>query len=155
MIASGGDDTDHIEVNDSLNSLLVDYLVTPTSVTSTNSADAPVGQTPRTFGGLEFDDTIEFLRLDCTDGRNTIVVQPSLDTQFYIDGNKPLSGTVNPDKGDYLQLDTTGTTGRKLTTTGVGAGKWTFTSAHKAGRFREHRAVQSFELGGRRFRRRE
>ena len=140
VTVSGGSGTDHIAVNDSgsvatPNTLLVDYNVTPTSVTSTNSADAPGTQVARTFGGVDFDNTVESLRLDATDGRNTIVVHPSLDTQFYIDGNKPTSGTVNASKGDSLQLDTTGTTGRKLTSTGLGAGQWTFTSAHKAVQF--------------------
>ena len=48
VIIDGGDDSDRVQVNDdgASNTLLVDYLVTPTSVTSTNSADAPSGQAP-------------------------------------------------------------------------------------------------------------
>ena len=131
----GGGGTDHIFVEDHGNALVVDYLVTPTDLTSFNSDDAPPTQVTRTFGGLSYDSSDEFLRLDCSDGKNTIEVQPSLYTEFYIDGNLPAPGTVCPDDGDFLKLDTAGTTGRRISFTSRGTGEWTFTSAHKAVKF--------------------
>jgi hypothetical protein len=133
--AVGGVGTEHIVVNDSGNTLVVDYVVKPDSVTSTNSPDAPPGQVDRTFAGLIFDGTTEFLRLDCTDAKNTIEVHPSLDTEFYIDGNLPAPGTVCSDDGDFLKLITDGTTGRRISFTDRGAGKWSFTSGHKDVKF--------------------
>ncbi len=132
---SGAAGVDRIVVNDAGNTLLVDYIVTPTSVTSTNADDAPPDQPARTFKELGYDGTSEFLRLDCTDARNTIEVHPSLDTEFYIDGNLPAPGTVCAEDGDFLKLITTGTTGRRISFTERGTGQWTFTSPHKAVKF--------------------
>ena len=68
-------------------------------------------------------------------------VQPSLDTEYFIHGNSPESGTVCAKQGDYLQLDTkTGfpadpegldTSGRKLTITSRGTGYWDFATDHQ------------------------
>ncbi|MDX1946933.1 MAG: FG-GAP-like repeat-containing protein [Pirellulaceae bacterium] len=126
LAAVGSDD--QIIVEDGGNTLLVDYLVTPTSVTSSNSPDAPGSQPARTFGGLTYDATTEYLRLNASDAKNVIEVQPSRDTTYHIDGNLPAPGEVCPDDGDFLKLDTKTipAADRLLEIFRRGEGKWTF-----------------------------
>jgi hypothetical protein len=85
----------------------------------------------RAFAGVSYDATMDYVRVDGTDDVNTFDVRPSLTTQYYIDGNLPAPGGCLPGGGDYLRLDTTGTTGRKLHITAPGAGFWSFTSGHR------------------------
>src|SRR5207253_340563 len=56
------------------------YLVGPNSVTSNG---------PRTFAGVGFDGSLDFVRLDGTDQANIFDVTPSPTTQFCINGNCP------------------------------------------------------------------
>ncbi|MBL8794479.1 MAG: FG-GAP repeat protein [Planctomycetia bacterium] len=117
----GGDD--RIIVNDTNHTQdAVNYVLTPTSLTS---------DLGRKDSGLTYDGGTEFLRLDGTDGINVFTVSPSQDTEYHIDGNLPAPGLLPPPGGDYLKLDTTGTTGRKLHIASVGAGFWGFTSDHQ------------------------
>ena len=118
-------------INDRAKAGNFNYLLTPTSLTNEANPDQP-GLT-RPFAGVFYDGTMESVRLDGTDQANVFDVQPSLSTKFYIDGNLPAPGTVIPDEGDYLKLDTetTHTRGRHLNITARGAGSWTFTSRHK------------------------
>jgi hypothetical protein len=94
--------------------------------------DEPDPSAPaRVFAGVAYDSTMDYVRVDGTDDVNIFDVRPSLTTQYYIDGNLPASGQCLKGGGDYLRLDTTGTTGRKLHITGPGAGFWSFTSGHR------------------------
>jgi len=85
----------------------------------------------RVFAGVAYDSTMDYVRVDGTDDVNIFDVRPSLTTQYYIDGNLPPPGQCLKGGGDYLRLDTTGTTGRKLHITSPGAGFWSFTSGHR------------------------
>jgi FG-GAP-like repeat/PLAT/LH2 domain/FG-GAP repeat len=85
----------------------------------------------RAFAGVSYDATMDYVRLDGTDDVNIFDVRPSLTTQYFIDGNLPPPGQCLKGGGDYLRLDTTGTTGRKLHITSPGAGFWSFTSGHR------------------------
>ena len=122
---------DTLYINDRAKAGNFNYLLTPTSLTNEANPDQP-GLT-RPFAGVFYDGTMESVRLDGTDQANVFDVQPSLSTKFYIDGNLPAPGTVIPDEGDYLKLDTetTHTRGRHLNITARGDGSWTFTSGHK------------------------
>lgn len=132
-IKARGGSGDRAFLDDSGTVAMVSYVVTPASVTSTRSPEAPVEQPERNFGGVTFDGTLELMRLDGTDAPNTFDVYPSLHTEYYIDGNLPAPGTVCSAAGDFLRLHTEGTTGRRLelTAPGSGNGRWTFTSGHK------------------------
>ena len=99
--------------------------------TSVENAVVSSPDTVRIFAGVFFDTTMEYVRLDGTDLGNVFDVRPSVDTQFYIDGNLPDPGECGPDGIDYLRLDLTGTTGRKLNSSGLGRGHWSFTSGHR------------------------
>jgi hypothetical protein len=127
---------DEIVIVDVEDMSLVDYLVTPTSVTSSNSPNAPSSQGVRRFPAIAYDASTERLRLEGTNGANTFDVQPSLYSTYFIDGNLPAPGTVCAKNGDYLKLDTKttfpahpqglDTSGRKLTITSRGSGYWDF-----------------------------
>ncbi len=132
---------DHIYSNDHGKLGRANYLITPTRV---EQFDLPASFVPSppianynpprpTFAGMDYDGTTEFLRIDGTDDVNIFNVQPSLDTDFTIDGRLPPGGIPIPGGGDYLMLDTqtTHTTGRHLHITALGQGFWDFTSAHK------------------------
>ncbi len=140
VVADGGaGSNDQITVLDNFgNGNIVDYLVTPTSVTSTNSPNAPGTQPARTFGGLTYSGSTEFLAVFGTDGPNVFDVQPSVDTRYFINGNLPAPGSVPAGDGDFLKLDTKttfpahpdglDTSGRRLSMTARGAGRWDFTA---------------------------
>ncbi|MCI0684277.1 MAG: autotransporter-associated beta strand repeat-containing protein [Gemmataceae bacterium] len=103
------------------------YLVGPSGVTTS---------VPRPFAGVFFDATMDTVRLDGTDDVNVFDTSPSTTTQFFIDGNLPPPGVCSPDGaagfgGDFLRLNTIGTTGRHLNTASVGKGHWSFTSGHQ------------------------
>ena len=143
ITVTGDQGADAVFVDDDANALLVDYLVTPQSVISTASADAPPSQVARTFGGLVYDGTTERLELYGTDANNIFEVQPSLDTRIFIDGNLPAPGTVCAQMGDFLKLDTETLTddspspavrvqGRRLHIVDRGKGTWSFTSPHQS-----------------------
>ncbi len=87
------------------------------------------------FAGIFYDGNAELLRMDGTDDVNIFNVKPSRLTEMYFDGNLPLPGVCMPGGGDYLRLNTAGTMGRRLFITGLGAGRWQFTSGHKYVRF--------------------
>jgi hypothetical protein len=130
IVGSGHPDggKDSLYVNDRRTSGQAGYLVTPTSITY-----QPGSPVTSRFASIEYDDTLEAVRLDVTDQANVIEVQPSLSTEFFIDGNLPAPGSVVPGQGDYLKLDTqtTGTAGHQLDITAPGSGSWTFTSGHQ------------------------
>lgn len=145
LVGNGG--SDQVEVDDHANSdgapatstndpaYGYNYLLTPSSVSNlTPTVDSvPV----RSFAGIIFnassnaaENTVTFLRLDCTDRTNKITVQPSMLTTFFVDGNLPVPGECRIDGGDYLQLDTSslinGTGYREIHITGLGEGYWNF-----------------------------
>lgn len=143
IVVDSGEGTDRIVLVDDGRSSAADYLVTPTSVSVTERASASgrlrvaaVG-----FGSLWYSGSTEFLDVLGTDGVNVFDVQPSLDTRYFIDGNLPAPGSVIASAGDFLKLDTKttfvadadglDTSGRRLTMTARGAGRWEFTSGHK------------------------
>ncbi len=129
---------DEIFINDRGFIGKINYLIDPVQVV--NLADPALPPRPN-FAGIMFDGTTEFLRLDGTDDVNVFCVRPSLDTEFYIDGNLPAPGTVCAEEGDFLKLDTDTPTpspmgdvpveGATLEIFGPGTGRWTFTSPHK------------------------
>ncbi|WP_417746822.1 matrixin family metalloprotease [Rosistilla oblonga] len=126
----GGEDNDRIYINDrggNGSAVEFHYLVEPNSVTDLPNPEA----SERTFKGVFFDGTTESLRLDGTDAANTFDVSPSPDTGFFIDGNLPEPQHVCAQNGDFLRLNTDGTTGRKLTITDVGEGFWAFDQPHQ------------------------
>ena len=135
-IDGGNGLSDRIFLFDDGNALSVDYLVTPSSVTSSRSPNAPPQQGPRTFGGLNYDGTTESLRVEGTQAANVFDVQPSLATRYFIDGNLPGLDNTLARNGDFLKLDTkttfpaspngADTSGRTLTITNRGEGSWTF-----------------------------
>lgn len=91
-----------------------------------------IGGLARTFAGIDYvGAALERFELSGTDNVNVFSVLPSTTTTFFVDGKLPVSGVALFGGGDYLNLDTTGTTGRMLGIDSVGAGRWTFTSAHK------------------------
>src|SRR5262249_19518552 len=95
------------------------------------NALAPRPVATRPFAGVFFDGTIDEMHLGGTNGVNVFDTTPSVNTQFFINGNLPAPGTAQPGGGDYLRLETNGTAGRAMHLTGAGAGYWNFTSAHR------------------------
>ena len=138
---NGTDRTDLIFIDDYAKVGRANYLITPTSVTSydlppTFVSAAPVGNVDPVrplFAGIDYDGSAEFLSMVGNDAVNIFNVQPSKDTEISFDGRLPVPGVAVLGGGDYLLLDTqtTGTTGRKLHSTGLGQGYWDFTSVHK------------------------
>ncbi len=126
-----GDNHDHVMVDDSASNLKVDYDVTPTSVSSSNAEDAETSQVLRTFGGLTYDGSAELLTVNGSQAPNIFDVAPSVHTEYFIDGNLPEPQHVCAVNGDFLRLNTDGTTGRKLTITDVGEGFWAFDQPHQ------------------------
>ncbi|MEI7781759.1 MAG: FG-GAP-like repeat-containing protein, partial [Planctomycetota bacterium] len=95
-----------------------------------------IGGLSRTFAGIDYvGASLERFELVGTDNVNVFTVLPSAATTFFVDGKLPVSGVALFGGGDYLNLDTTGTIGRKLGIESVGQGTWTFTSAHKPVQF--------------------
>ncbi len=126
-----GSGADSVYINDRGAILETNYLVTPSLVANELSENG----IRRAFAGIRYVNT-ESVRLDGTDLKNAFIVRPSTTTTFHIDGNLPAPGTVCPEDGDYLKLDTkttfpfdpTGrdTSGRKLSMTARGEGQWEF-----------------------------
>jgi len=143
IIVDSGLGSDRIVLVDDGRSTAADYLVTPTSVSVAERATAGVRVRSASagFGGLTYSGSTEFLDVLGTDGVNVFDVQPSLDTRYLIDGNLPVSGSVVAAAGDFLKLDTKttfaanpdglDTSGRRLTMTARGAGRWEFAAGHK------------------------
>lgn len=95
-----------------------------------------IGGLARTFAGIDYIGTsLERFELIGTDNVNVFTVLPSTTTTMFVDGKLPVSGVPLFGGGDYLNLDTTGTTGRTLGIESVGSGAWGFTSAHKPVQF--------------------
>ncbi|GEM_PF-3160615 len=113
---------DVLYLNDRGDGGMRNYVVAPGSVTSSVT---------RPFAGVFFDGTMDYVRLDGTDLANIFDVSPSLTTQFTIDGNLPAPGVCTPGGGDFLRLNTAGTTGRNLHLDAPGNGDWSFTSGHQ------------------------
>ena len=145
-VLAGAGDTDRIVVNDGVTSSSADYLLTPTSLTSTVGVLLAKSVAPSSrFGGLSYDGTAEFFDLEGTNGVNVFDVQPSDATSYLVDGNLPASGFVEASKGDFLRLDTKttfpvdpsgyglDTSGRRLSIEARGKGQWDFTkeTGHK------------------------
>jgi hypothetical protein len=114
------------------------YTLSPTSLVpfainaSMHLEDPTLNAPPRTdFAGIDYDGSTEYFRLDGTDAVNVFDVKPSLQTEYYVNGNLPASGAPLFGGGDYLMLDTSATAGRRLGIQSLGAGNWTFSSAHK------------------------
>jgi hypothetical protein len=128
-IAGGPGNNDRLNVDDSGNSAGVDYTIDGSHVDSV----ARPGQPSRSFAGVSYDASTEFLRVDGSNAANTFDVTPSLATQFFINGNLPAPGTVSPRNGDYLRINSDSVTGEGLTLTpGVaGSGIWQFASGQK------------------------
>jgi hypothetical protein len=145
-VLAGAGDEDRIVVNDGVTSAAADYLLTPTSLTSTvGVSSAKSLALPRRFGGLSYNGTDEFFDLEGSNGVNIFDLQPSLTTSYFVDGNLPASGFVEASKGDFLRLDTKttfpvdpkgyglDTSGRRLSIEARGKGQWDFTggTGHK------------------------
>lgn len=140
VIVDSGLGSDRIVLFDDGRTSAVDYLVTPTSVTVTNTVAAAriAAASAGGFGGLVYSGSTEFLDVLGTDGANIFDVQPSVDTRYFINGNLPAPGSVPAGEGDFLKLDTKttfpnhpdglDTSGRRLSMTGRGAGRWDFTA---------------------------
>ncbi len=94
---------DTLYINDHGTIGKANYLITPTSV------GTDISTTPRTFAGITYAN-IGFLRLDGTDAVNVFEVTPSVNTEFYINGNAPARVAV----GDVLELHLAGVTGTNL-----------------------------------------
>ena len=123
----GGAGSDTLKLDDSATNEAANYYITANSV-----FDDPA--TPHTFGGVDFDTTLDNITLTGTTGNNIFYVTPSLKTTIRINGMDPPFGTLPPD-GDSLNVDFTGTKGAKLASgfapPGPGNGAWTFTSGQK------------------------
>ena len=121
------------------NTAKFNYRLDPTSlrndVFTPKAQDAAlglIGGLPRTFAGIDYvGSNLERFELVGTDNVNVFTVLPSTTTTIFVDGKLPVSGLPLFGGGDYLNLDTTGTTGRRLGIDKVGEGRWTFTSGHK------------------------
>jgi len=106
------------------------YTVSPAVVQNFLDTTNPVPARPQ-FAGIDYQGAVNELRLDATDDVNVFDAKPGLVTHYTIDGNLPVGGVPIVGGGDYLRLDKTGTTGRKLHITSLGTGYWQFTTKHK------------------------
>ncbi len=121
FIVAAGVGNDQLTLDDSAIDNPYNYFITGTSI----AADAT---TPRPWGGVTIDASLESATIDGTQGANKFFVTPSVTTSFFVNGDDPAPGGAT---GDYLAVQFFGTIGRHLNTTGPGAGSWTFTDAHK------------------------
>ena len=112
----GGDGNDSLTVDDSARMTAVDYHVDPTTIAICVSPGPP----PVDMNIATFDGTLEHARLNGTQGINRFDVTPSASTEFFIDGQAPITLP-----GDFLSIRFAGTTSPHLTNTG-GTGQWTF-----------------------------
>lgn len=78
-----------------------DYRVEPNSLFDLPNSLA----SQRIFAGIDFDSTLEYLRLEGTKDVNRFSVRPSAYTVFAIDGNDPCVEECVLGGGDFLQLD--------------------------------------------------
>lgn len=134
----GGTNNDEARVIDESHARHVDYLLTPTTVTSAPSSRSVAAKAARSFGGVGYDASVESMVIRGSDGVNVFDVQPSVDTSYFVDGNLPAPGSVLAADGDFLELDTKttfpvhpdglDTSGRRLSMTARGAGRWEFTA---------------------------
>ncbi len=98
-IVGGHGQKNMLDVNDNLNQLNVNYLVTPSLLESPNatrfgSQRLVPAQPERLFTGIDYDGTIENLNVEASDGANEFTVEPSRDTTFFLNGNLPVPGSV-------------------------------------------------------------
>jgi hypothetical protein len=112
-IDAGAGASDSLVVDDSGRVTGQEYNVDPTAISLVNGGVTTV---------VTFSGNLEFARLNGTQGSDTFHVTPSVDTEFFIDGNQP---STLP--GDFLEINFAGTTGRTLTKVG-GNGMWEFSN---------------------------
>ncbi|MDZ4784277.1 MAG: hypothetical protein SGJ19_28860, partial [Planctomycetia bacterium] len=78
---------------------------------------------------INYDATLEHLDARGLGGLDEFFVSPNEVTEYFVDGGPPTG--VLP--GDRLEIDFTGTTGRRLNFTAPGTGAWTFTNRKRVG----------------------
>lgn len=78
---------------------------------------------------VNYDATLEHLDARGLGGLDEFLVSPNAVTEYFVDGGPPTG--VLP--GDRLEIDFAGTTGRRLSFAGPGAGAWTFTNRKQVG----------------------
>lgn len=90
-----------------------------------------LGGTTLTGAGatINYTATLEHAEARGAGGLDEFFAAPSEVTEFFVNGGSPTA--VIP--GDRLEVDFAGTTGRKLSFTGPGAGAWTFTNRQRVG----------------------
>ncbi len=119
-VIGGAGALDRLILNDTLAVGTANYLASPTEITNGTG-------TPRTFGGVTINGTLESVRINGNATANNFTVTPSLTTSFTFDGNGP-SGLF----GDSVTLRFGTTTGKLLTKgPAIGQGKWSFGSGHR------------------------
>ncbi|HTQ39948.1 MAG TPA: hypothetical protein VMJ32_13045, partial [Pirellulales bacterium] len=111
----GGNGNDTLTLDDSGTNGAKNYTIGATSVSDSS-----------TFGGVNFDSTLDNIVVIGSQGANTFLVTPNSKAAITIDGQLP---TTIP--GDTLNVDLTGTKGAKLTPNGPFGGTLTFTSGQR------------------------
>ena len=123
----GGEDV--LYANDRGVSAAYSYMVTPSSITP---IAGPANLPRANFAGINFNSSIEAVRLDGTNQANLFQVIASQTARYFIDGNNPTNANA-----DRLELMVSQNDGQQMFFTGDGEGFVTFTNGNEIVQFED------------------
>ena len=144
-IVGGSSDTgDHLRVNDGALSANYSYLISGDHILNDSG---PNGFERAEFAGIYFDNTLENVRLDGTQGANHFLVAASQSTKFFLNGNTP---TPDNTSGDEIELALQADDGHEFEwiDEAMGEGLWTFTNGNQNVEFESMETVDNPGSGG-------
>ena len=137
IVGGDSDSGDRLLVNDGALSANFSYLVTDQHILNDSE---PGGLERAEFAGIYFDNTLEHVQLDGTQGANHFLVAGSQTTQFLMNGNSP---TPDNDSGDEIALADQADDGREFEWLDeeMGEGRWTFVNGNLDVEFKDMESV--------------
>lgn len=122
----GGED--EVILDDSNTTSVINYFMAEFGIRWNNG---PMIDGMPLFAGVTLDPSIDFVRINGTDQKNNFVVNPSLNTRFFIDGNGDIRDSIN-----LIRAVETGAS-LNMTDQAFGEGFWDFTDGSQPVEFEE------------------
>ncbi|MCH2181523.1 MAG: hypothetical protein MK108_05910 [Mariniblastus sp.] len=137
LVGGSSNAGDSLLVNDGALSANFSYIVTDQHILNDSEPD---GLDRAEFAGIYFDNTLEHVQLDGTQGANHFLVSGSQSTQFLLNGNSP---TPDNESGDEIALADQQDDGREFEWLDeeMGEGHWTFVNGNFDVEFKDMESV--------------
>lgn len=144
IIGGSSNSGDSLLVNDGALANSFSYIITDQHILNDSE---PHGVDRPEFAGVYFDNTLENVRLDGTQGSNHFLVSASPTTRFFLNGNNP---TPDNDSGDEVELVEQTDDGHEFQwiDEAMGEGLWTFANGNQDVEFMDMESVVDPGSGG-------